>query len=276
MDPPGAPARFKRGVPRADGDRTPLVPSQRTHRTLTRRGLLASGGAAGAAALVALNPRAASAITAIGDDPAYLRRSGYVRLVGQDFAAGRWEGAANLTLADVADIGGMTGRDDAFALHFVGPEGIASGIQTLSHPSLGSFSLMISPVNPAAPSQEYEAIVDRSKGLTRVAAPRPPKRPPTPPTSERERELVSHAQLRQGRQGLRCEIVFLHRVHPKTAHASLLRDGKTAALSDSRKVRDRRVTLRLTRGRRLSRGRYELIVGIGAGDRVERLTVKLR
>jgi hypothetical protein len=252
-----------------------LVSSQTTHPTLTRRGLLATGGAAGAAAFAALNPGVASAVTAIGQDPAYLRRSGYARLVGQDFTAGGWGSTARLTLVEVADIGGMSGRDDAFALHFVGPKGLASGTHALSHPALGSFKLMVGPVDPAGRSQGYEAIVDRSKGLTRRAAPRPPStRPPSPPTGRPPRKLVTHAQLRQGKHGLRCEIVFADRVHAHRAHASLMRDGKPVAVAGARKIRDHRVVLRLTSGRRLRRGRYELFVM--AGQRGQRFTVKLR
>jgi hypothetical protein len=251
-----------------------LASSQRTHPSFTRRGLLASGGAAGAAAFAALNPGVASAVTAIGRDPAHLRRSGYVRLVGQDFAAGGWGSASTLTLAEVADIGNDRRRDDAFSLLFVGPKDLGSGIQTLSHPSLGSFKLMISPVDAVGRSQDYEAIVDRSRGLSRRAAPRPPrKRPPARPPAHHLPKLVSHAQLRQGRHGLRCEIVLGEHVHAHRAHASLLRDGKPVAISGTRAVRHHRVALKLTRGR-LRRGRYELVVV--AGERVQRLPVTLR
>jgi hypothetical protein len=118
-----------------------LVSSQTTHPTLTRRGLLASGGARAQRRSPRSNPGVASAVTAIGEDPAYLRRAGYARLVGQDFTAGGWRSTATLTLVEVADIGGMSGRDDAFALHFVGPKGLASGTHALSHPALGSFKL---------------------------------------------------------------------------------------------------------------------------------------
>jgi hypothetical protein len=251
-----------------------LVSPKETHNTLTRRGLLASSGVAGAAAFASLNPGVASAITAIGQDPAYLRRSGYARLVGQDFAAGTLGRTVTLTLADVGDAGTRRGRDDAFSLLFVGTPGLGSGIQTLTHPSLGSFKLMIAPVDPAGRSQDYEAIVDRSRGLTRRAAPKPPrKRPPKRPAGHHRPKLVSHSQLRQGRHGLRCEIVFGERVHPHRAHASLLRDGKPVAISGEGAVHDHRVALRLTRGR-LRRGRYELVVF--AGERAERVQVSLR
>ena len=250
-----------------------MVSSPTTRNRLTRRGLLASGGAAGAAAFAALNPGVARAITAVGDDPSYLRRSGYARLVGQDFAAGSFGRTVTLTLAEVGDLAGKPGRDDAFSLLFVGPPGIASGIQTLSHPSLRSFRLMIGPVDPTGRSQEYEAVVDRSRGLTR-RAPRPPRKPPPkPPTGHHRPHLVSHAQLRQGRHGVRCELVMGEHVHRRNAHATLLRDGKTVAISDERAVHDRRVVLRLTRGR-LRRGRYELVVV--AGERAEQLDVTLR
>jgi hypothetical protein len=251
-----------------------VVSPYRTHHTLTRRGLLASGGAAGAAAFAAFNPGVASAITAIGDDPSYLRRSGYARLVGQDFAAGSWGRTVTLTLADVADVPGRTGRDDAFALQFVGSPGIEGGIQPLRHPSLGNFKLMISPVDPTGRSQDYEAIVDRSRGLTRRLAPRPPRghRPQQAP-GHPPPELVSHAQLRQGRHGVRAELVLGEHLHPRHAHASLVRDGKPVAISGTRAVHDHRVVLQLSHGR-LPRGRYDLAVV--AGHHAERVPVTLR
>jgi hypothetical protein len=251
-----------------------LVSNDRTHHNLTRRGLLASGGAAGAAAFAALNPTVASAITAIGDDPSYLRRSGYARLVGQDFAAGSWGRSVTLTLAEVADLTGRKGRDDAFSLVFTGPPGLQSGIQQLSHPTLGSFRLMIAPVDPVSRSQDYQAIVDRSRGLTRRRAPRPPRgRPAERPTGHRPPELVSHAQVRQGGHGVRAEVVLGKRVHPHRAHASLIRDGRVVAISGTRAVHDHRVVLRMTRDR-LRRGDYELVVF--AGERAERVAVTLR
>jgi Domain of unknown function (DUF6916) len=250
-----------------------LVSPDTTHHTLTRRGLLASGGAAGAAAFAALNPNVASAITAIGDDPAYLRRSGYARLVGQDFAAGSWGRTVTLTLAEVADVPGRSGRDDAFALLFAGAPGIEGGIQPLSHPSLGSFRLMISPVDPTGRSQDYEAVVDRSRGLNRRAAPRAPHGHPAQAPEHRPPELVSHAQLRQGRNGVRAELVLGEHLHPRHAHASLVRDGKPVAISGTRAVHDHRVVLQLSHGR-LRRGRYDLAVV--AGEHAERVRVTLR
>ncbi|HKP91443.1 MAG TPA: hypothetical protein VJT75_15870 [Thermoleophilaceae bacterium] len=252
-----------------------MVSTERTPHTLTRRGLIASGGAAGAAALAALNPGVSSAVVAIGQDPAYLRRSGYARLVGQDFTAGGWGTTARLTLAEIADIGGMSGRDDAFALRFASQADLESGTHALYHPSLGSFNLLVSPVNAAGASQEYEAIVDRSHGLTRRAAPKPPsKQPPSRPTGHHPRKLVAHAQLREGRHGLRCEIVFADGAHVRRAHATLMRDGKPVAASGSHKVHDHRVVLKLPTERRLRRGRYELVVL--SGDRAQSLAVKLR
>ncbi|MFL5781369.1 MAG: DUF6916 family protein [Thermoleophilaceae bacterium] len=251
-----------------------VVSSHTTQHTLTRRGLLASGGVAGAAAFAALNPHVASAITAIGDDPAYLRRSGYARLPAQDFAAGSWGRTVTLTLAEVGDLPGREGRDDAFALLFAGPPGIEGGIQPLSHPSLGSFRLMISPVDPTGRSQDYEAIVDRSRGLTRRLAPRAPRgRPEQRPPQHRPPELVSHAQVRQGRHGVRAELVLGERLHPRRAHASLVRDGKPVAISGARAVHDHRVVLQLSH-ERLRRGRYDLVVV--AGEHAERVPVTLR
>ena len=241
---------------------------------LTRRRLLVSGGAAGAAALTTLNPQLASAITVVGRDPAYLRRASYSPLVGQDFTASWWGGSITLTLADVGDLdGGLEGRDDAFSLLFTGSPGLASGRLTLSHPRVGRFPLFVGPVDPRSRAQEYEAIVNRSVGLTRRPA-KPPRHRQPRPHWEHPRELVRDVAVERAPHGLRLEVELSHRSRARRVHVWLRRDGRVLATAGPRRVHDHRVVLHARTERRLRRGRYELVVA--AGERLEPVTVEVR
>jgi hypothetical protein len=169
----------------ADGDRA-LVSQSDSPAGITRRRLLAGGGVAGAGALVALNPQIAKAADALSTfgEPAYLRRSSYVQLLGTDFTATSPK-RVTFALGSVGDLGAaanvkrLRGRDDAFSLVFYGPPGLGAGTRHFSHPFLGAFDLFLSPVDPPAGGQAaYEAIIDRSVGIK--GKPRPTKKPPKP------------------------------------------------------------------------------------------------
>jgi hypothetical protein len=111
-----------------------------------------------------------------GTDPRHLRRASYGGRVGDDFEVGPPRGRlSTLRLDHVIDLVGLEGRDDAFGLVFSGPRGIGSGTHKFRHPTLGTFELHISPVGPRRPrGQEYEAIVNRSRGVRRrLPMPRP-------------------------------------------------------------------------------------------------------
>jgi hypothetical protein len=247
---------------------------------LTRRRLLASGGAAGAAAFAALNPQFAWAETVIGRDPAYLRRSTYAPLVGQDFTASWWGRSARLTLADVGDLpGGLAGRDDAFSLFFTGAPGIAGGSLTVTHPRVGRFPLFFGPVDARARVQDYEAVVNRSVGVTHLKPPKPHRhrhaRPPAPAHDERhEHRLVRHAEVERTLRGIRAHVEFAHHEHVHSSHAWLRRHGRVLTTTAPGQVHDHRVALLAETDGRLRRGDYELVVA--AGERLESVAVKLR
>ena len=88
---------------------------------LTRRRLIQVGGSAAAVMYIGRLPTLALADTTA---PGFLRRSSYAGLVGSEFEA--VGSGATLTLTAVADLAraqsepAFVGRDDAFALSFVG------------------------------------------------------------------------------------------------------------------------------------------------------------
>ena len=114
-----------------------------------------------------------TAIVVAGLDPPHLRRAGYAGRVGEHFTiAMPHRRPTQLSLESVTDLTGVEGRDDAFSLVFSGPPGLGSATRTLRHPSLGTFALLISPIGPRAGQQDYEAIVNRSRGVRRRRWPR--------------------------------------------------------------------------------------------------------
>jgi hypothetical protein len=260
-----------RGGQRADGSNRML--NSESALGITRRRLLAAGGAASVGAIVALQPQLAKAAVAAGaSDPAYLRRASYVPLVGQGFRVSWWGGSATLTLAGVADLSAreLRGRDDAFALEFAAPASAPlqheTGPLSLSHPRLGGFDLFVAPVDAASGTQGYEAIVNRSVGVTRRSAPKPPaKRPPASRPAIHAHSLVRSATARRTPRGATFELTLSKHVHAKRVHGWLLRDGVTVAAAANRPVHDHRATLRFPAHDRLARGKYNLIVALGAG-----------
>ncbi len=132
---------------------------------LTRRRLIQVGGSAAAVMYIGRLPTLALADTTA---PGFLRRSSYAGLVGSEFEA--VGSGATLTLTAVADLAraqsepAFVGRDDAFALSFVGPHDVAlaGGMHELAHATLGTFVVFIAPVERSTASQSYELVVDRS------------------------------------------------------------------------------------------------------------------
>ena len=136
------------------------------HR-LTRRSLIRTGTGVAAATLAGLRPWAPARAAAA---PSHLLRSSYAGRVGQRFAAGR----AKLRLVSVSDVAGvavqpaLAGSEDAFALAFSGPldGALEAGTYTLRHAELGTFELFVVPVGRPRSDRRYEAVVDRSVGVS--------------------------------------------------------------------------------------------------------------
>jgi hypothetical protein len=112
-----------------------------------------------------------------------LRRSSYAGLTGA-FAVAAGTGTQMLEFAGVEDLPiaatrpELRGNDDAFTLHLRGDAANAfeQGTRPFSHPQLGEFSLFLAPVERAADSQSYEAIIDRTvkiPGVNEDGAPLP-------------------------------------------------------------------------------------------------------
>lgn len=121
----------------------------------------------------------ALARAASGSTPAYLLRSSYLPLAGEQFRIG----GKLLQLGVVDDLAGaaedehLRGHAEAFALTFYGPpNALGAAVQTFTHPAIGTYSLFIAAVGPVdGKVQRYEVVVDRSVG-----------RPPDPPAPARD------------------------------------------------------------------------------------------
>ncbi|MGH2876209.1 MAG: DUF6916 family protein [Solirubrobacteraceae bacterium] len=135
---------------------------------MTRRTLLASGGAA----MVALSLPAEAAAAAHRAHrrrhhrrhPSHLRRSSYRPLVGDRF---RVVGSrVHLRLEAVQNLSaGPRGSEDAFALVFRAPRrapALRGQVPELHHPRLGSFRLLLSPGMESRHGRPYAAIINRT------------------------------------------------------------------------------------------------------------------
>jgi hypothetical protein len=244
---------------------------------LTRRTLLGASATAGAAVALGVRPRIAAAA-----GPDYLTRSAYSGLEGTSFTVETGAEPVLLRLEAVSDVAGaatkraLAGSDDAFALRFSGPlsKPLDSGIHTLRHPSIGTFELFSSPVDDPEEDRHYEAVIDRSVGVSRAPEAPEAKQPPpqdvaetgseAPPTeAEREPEpdarVVRRVSLRRAGRWARCELVLLKSVSAERVRCRLLRKGRLVATA-ARDVTDRRAVMRLEAAQPLRSGAYTLVV----------------
>jgi hypothetical protein len=233
---------------------------------MTRRRLLATGGAAGAAAVVGFQPWApAAAKAADGDTPAYLRRASYLALSTPDFSSSRLGAAAGLKLVAVSDLSDpkLVNSEDAFALTFTSDTLFESGTRSLANADLGVFELFVAPIEG---NGHYEAIVNRSVGVPKrpphaINTP-PDQRKPPPPPKHVHAAAVRSARLRRVGKGLVAQIALDHGAHVKSVTTWVTRAGIVVAANEIRHVRGRdRVSVELPTDRRLRGGHYELTVG---------------
>jgi len=91
-------------------------------------------------------------------------------LIGTIFRSRLGDGPGNsLRLADIGLPRSSTGKfaatGDSFSLFFrgVGPKNVSQEIHTFEHPSLGTFSLFIAPVDRSG--KTYEAVINHSPAL---------------------------------------------------------------------------------------------------------------
>jgi hypothetical protein len=255
-----------------------VAPSQNMPQ-LTRRRLLAAGGASGAAAMVALNPALARAANAVAADPAYLRRSSYAGLVGQGFAVDWWGSSDVLTLVAVNDLTDLSGRDDAFSLTFSGAPSVRPGNDAiaLSNRSVGKFDLFVAPVDAAGTTQLFEAVVNRSVGANRRRIPQPRPGGGQSANPHKRRSAVRSVSAKRTANGVRLEIVLGDGTHAKHAHGWLAKGQRLVAAFGSSAVHDHRVVVKVPTQGRLRRGSYEVVVAAGGqGAALDQVAIELR
>jgi uncharacterized protein DUF6916 len=150
------------------------IPHRGLDPEITRRGLLAAGGAAVVGLALAELSHVSGVAGVLGSRdagaPAYLRRSSFVPLVGDRFVLQSADRRAAVRLTGVNDLGviaaagAQAGLDDAFALAFHGSPGtrLDQNVMTLSHSGLGSFKLLVSPSGTGHHGQDYSAVINRA------------------------------------------------------------------------------------------------------------------
>jgi hypothetical protein len=254
--------------------------SQPPGRGVTRRRLIATGGLAGAAAVAGLKPWAAEAAPAAltSDTPAHLLRSSYTSLSTPKFTSSYLGQTGDLTLKAVANLPGLPGSEDAFALEFSSGAPRPAGIHTFSHPDLGLFQLFIAPVERQG---GYEVVVNRSVGAPKHV-PKPPRKNPGPvappkhppkPGPHARKPHVRRVSARRLARGVVAEIAFNSNVNLRSTTVWLSRKGVVVAAVSVRHVRGKRKAVKLPMRRRPRGGRYELVVA--TEDRRGRLEYKL-
>lgn len=130
-------------------------------RKLTRRTVLKLGCASGVT-LVGGSALAGTSLAATG----IWSRSTYVPLVGQSFTIRGYSSPAQLVRIDDLP-GAPVGSDRAFALVFrmSGDAGaLPNGLRRLTNPSLGSFSMFLSPALSKSSDTPLVAVINRTHG----------------------------------------------------------------------------------------------------------------
>jgi hypothetical protein len=251
-------------------------------RGVTRRRLLATGGVAGAAAIVGFRPWAPDQAAAASDVPNYLLRSSYLSLSSPSFSAA----GLPLKLEGVSDLppavrgGSLAGSEDAFALAFSSPQDVAQGLYTFSHADLGEFDFFIAPVEQK--SGTYEVVVNRSVNAPRHA---PKQRPPrdtgssstadqpangtagsgdsSAPGTQSAAKRGPHVRRISARRlahAVVAEVVLEPDVKVKRASVWLLRGERVVSAATVRQLHGSRFAIRLPMSHRPRGGRYNLIV----------------
>jgi hypothetical protein len=258
--------RIRRSVARAAAPSLTSPPVT----ALTRRRLLATGGAAGAAAMIGFQPWSpATAVAAPASDvPMYLRRSAYLTPSTVEFIASGEGHVSTLTLTGIRDLPGdpkLVGSEDAFALEFSGPSALQGGIDTFTHPDLGNFELFVSPVD--AGGTAYEVVVNRSVGVPRHVPTQPSSGAKPAPATQAHPDQHKHKVPRVRRVSARrlartivCELTLADGVHVRKAAVWLAHRDRVVAAAAVSHVHGRRIGLRLPFRHRPPGGHYVVTV----------------
>jgi hypothetical protein len=249
-------------------------PASPPGRGVTRRRLLATGGAAGAAAAFGLkiaNPDTASA--ADQGVPDYLVRSPYLALSTPDFSVG----VTTLKLEAVTDLPAasedpkLVASEDAFSLVFSAAAPLESAIQAFSHPDLGQFEFFVAPIEGKG---LYEVVVNRSVNAPKhvprraqsVASGKPgPAAPPKPgekvPGAPHVRAAdVKRVSARRLSSGFACEVALTPGADVKSATVWITRGGVVVASTHVKHVHGNRIAARVPSAHRPRGGRYAITV----------------
>lgn len=251
----------------------------------TRREVLRAGATGGAALWVTSSAtvRAAVAAAAPAPVPAALHRATYGGLVGDTFMV---DGGTALRLDAVTDLlgaapRGLTGSDDAFALHLTatgtGPAPLAQGTHPLRFPDGTEALLFVVPVGSGA-TQAYEVTVDRS--TTRApAAPAgggsAPGDAPAPagsagaageagggvdgPRPAPRYGFLRNAAVRRTRAGLQARLTLAPGMRVRHVVVRVMRGDVTYARGRAA-THGRALRVGLRTSRDLPRGHYDLVV----------------
>lgn len=240
---------------------------------LTRRRLLATGGAAGAAAVVGLQPWTPAQAAAASDVPGYLLRSSYLNLSDPLFNVN----GLVLKLDAVYDLPPTTngpdlrGSEDAFSLSFSSPHTLAQGIYTFSNSELGVFDFFVAPVDRVAGG--YEVLVNRSVNAPKHAPkPKQTSAGPVPQSAGSQPTAtpagahkvhgahVRRISARRLSRAVVAEVVLEPHVTVNKASVWLTRGDRIVSATSLRHIHGHRFAIRLPMSHRPRGGRYGLMI----------------
>ena len=251
---------------------------------VTRRSLLATGGLAGAAALVGLGPFSPAPAQAVTDQgvPDYLVRSSYLDLADTGF---RTTDGVDLKLETIRDLPAaeqdpkFQGIEDGFVLGFSTAEPLPEGVYTLTHSTLGAFDFFLQPGGDGTSTAMVNRTVTAPKHYPkpRHTAEDPTKPPPSDEPSHdpfgtdsrpendhqrrlRRRKHLRRVSARRVARGVVAELSLTQDAHVKSAVVWLTRGTSLVGACEVKRVHGARATAKIDTGHRPRGGRYELVV----------------
>jgi hypothetical protein len=142
---------------------------------LSRRNFIQTGAVAAIAAGIPLSAAARNSNSSLGsiagtllnlEGTPWLNMATFKAHVNTVFALRNQKGeTSNVTLKSVYDwrAAGNRGSKECFSLMFSGSGTLRQDTYSVTHPSLGSFSMLLAPSGPNKGGQKYEAVFNRLK-----------------------------------------------------------------------------------------------------------------
>lgn len=282
---------------------------------LSRRRLVATGGAGAAALWLGPGLQLLDGIAQAAPLQPQLRRSSWLQITDAAFSATADGRTSALRLIEVGDLPvaallpDLRDHEGAFALRFTGPAGLPQGQVQLRHRELGTFELFLGPVDRDAGTQTYEAIVDRTVRVAGVneegvpgpvtvpeargeqpapvAAPAASASPGVAPSAKAKAQAGQQAAkpslrrvaLRRGstHRTIVAELALADASAAASVHALLFAHGKLVARTAVDVGAPQRIRMRFLGRRGLAHGRYELhLTVVARNGRVTRIRRKVR